>query len=44
LKGAKVVTEIAPLSDGEITMHEMGVMIEENIADPITVEQPSQEE
>jgi hypothetical protein len=44
LKGAKVVTEIAPLSDSEITVHEMGVMIEESIADPITVEQPNQEE
>jgi hypothetical protein len=25
LKGAEVVVEMAPLSDGEITMHEMGV-------------------
>jgi hypothetical protein len=44
LKGAEVVAEMAPLSGGEITMHEMGVTIEETIADPIAVEQPSQEE
>jgi hypothetical protein len=29
---------------GEINIHETGVMIEETIADSITVEQPSQEE
>jgi hypothetical protein len=33
LKGAEVVTEIAPLPSGEITVQEMG--------DPITVEQAS---
>jgi hypothetical protein len=44
LKGADVVIEMAPLSGGEIIVHEMGVMIEETIADPIAVEQASQEE
>jgi hypothetical protein len=44
LKGAEVVAEIARLSDGEITVHETGLTIEETIADPITVEQPCQEE
>jgi hypothetical protein len=44
LKGTEVVVEITPLSGGEITVHETGVMIEETIADHITVEQPSQEE
>jgi hypothetical protein len=32
------------LSAGEITVHEDGVTTEETIADPITIEQPSQEE
>jgi hypothetical protein len=44
LKGAEVVAEMAPLSGGEITMHEMSVTINETIADPIVVEQTSQEE
>jgi hypothetical protein len=44
LKGAEVVTEMSSLSSGVITVHEMGVMMEETIADPIAVEQPSQEE
>jgi hypothetical protein len=44
LKGAEVVTEMAPLSGGEITVHETGVTIEETIADPIVVERASQEE
>jgi hypothetical protein len=44
LKGAEVVAEMTLLLGGEITMHEMGMTIEETIADPIAVEQPSQEE
>jgi hypothetical protein len=32
------------LSAGEITVHEDGVITEETIADPITIEQPNQEE
>jgi hypothetical protein len=44
LKGAEVVGVIAPLSAGEITVHEDRVTTEETIADPITIEQPSQEE
>jgi hypothetical protein len=44
LKGAEVVGVIAPLSTSEITVHEDGVTIEETIADPIAIEQPSQEE
>jgi hypothetical protein len=44
LKGAEVVRVIAPLSAGEITVHENGVITEETIADPITIEQPSQDE
>jgi hypothetical protein len=32
------------LSDDEIIVYETGVMIEDTIADPITVEQASQEE
>jgi hypothetical protein len=44
LKGAEVVTKIALLSVGEITVHEMGVMTDETIADPIVVEEPRQEE
>jgi hypothetical protein len=44
LKGAEVVAEITPLPDGEITVHETGVTTKETIADPIMVEQPSQEE
>jgi hypothetical protein len=44
LNGAEVVAEIAPLSVSEINMHETGVMTEETIADPITVEHSSQEE
>jgi hypothetical protein len=41
LKGIKV--EIAPLSVDEINVQKTGVTIEETIADPITVEQSSQE-
>jgi hypothetical protein len=44
LKGAEIVGVIAPLSAGEITVHEDGVTTEKTIADPITIEQPSQEE
>jgi hypothetical protein len=44
LKGADVVEVIALLSAGEITVHKDGVTTEETIADPITIEQPSQEE
>jgi hypothetical protein len=44
LKGAEVVGLIAPLSAGEITLHEDGVTTEETIADPIMIEQSSQEE
>jgi hypothetical protein len=44
LKGTEVVGVIAPLSVGEITMHEDGVTTEETIADHIPIEQPSQEE
>jgi hypothetical protein len=44
LKGVEVVIEMTLLSDGEIIVHEMSVMIEETIADPIAVEEPSQEE
>jgi hypothetical protein len=41
---AEVVAEIALLPIGEINVHETGVIAEETIADPIAVEQPSQEE
>jgi hypothetical protein len=44
LKGVEVVTEMTPLTAGEITVHEMGMMTEEVVADFIVVEQPSQEE
>jgi hypothetical protein len=44
LKGAEVVGVIAPLFADEITVHEDGVTTDETIADPITIEQPSQEE
>jgi hypothetical protein len=44
LKGTEVVGVIAPLSTGEITVHEDGVTMKEIIADPIAIEQPSQEE
>jgi hypothetical protein len=44
MNGAEVVGVIALLSAGEITVHEDGVTMEETIADPITIEQPSQEE
>jgi hypothetical protein len=44
LKGVEVVAEIALLPTGEIIVHKMGVRIEEIVADPIAVEQPSQEE
>jgi hypothetical protein len=41
LMGAEVVAEMAPLSSGEIIVHETGVMTEETITDHIAVEQPS---
>jgi hypothetical protein len=44
LKGVEVVGVISPLSAGEITMHEDRVTTDETIADPIMIEQPSQEE
>jgi hypothetical protein len=44
LKGAEVVAKIAILPVGEINVHNIGVTIEETIADSIAVEQPSQEE
>jgi hypothetical protein len=44
LKGAEIVGVIASLSAGEIIVHEDGVTTEETIADPITIEQLSQEE
>jgi hypothetical protein len=44
LKGTEVVGVIASLSAGEITVHEDRVTTEETIADPITIEQSSQEE
>jgi hypothetical protein len=44
LKGTEVVGVIVPLSTGEIIVHEDSVTTEETIADPITIEQPSQEE
>jgi hypothetical protein len=44
LKSVKIVAEIASLSVGKINVHDTGVMIEETIAGPIVVEQPSQEE
>jgi hypothetical protein len=44
LKGAEVVGVIALLSVDEITVHEDGVTTKETIANPITIEQPSQEE
>jgi hypothetical protein len=44
LKSAEVVGVIAPLFAGEITVHEDDVTTEKTIADPITIEQPSQEE
>jgi hypothetical protein len=43
LKGAEVVGVIAPLSAGEITVHEDRVTTEETIVDPIMIEQLSQE-
>jgi hypothetical protein len=44
LKGAEVVAEMAQLPGSEIIVHETGMRIEETIADPIAVDQPSQEE
>jgi hypothetical protein len=44
LKDVEVVVEMTLLSDGEIIVHETGVTIEETIADPIAVEELSQEE
>jgi uncharacterized alkaline shock family protein YloU len=44
LKGVEVVAEITLLPVDEINVHETGVTTEETIADPITVEQSSQEE
>jgi hypothetical protein len=44
LTGAEIVGIIAPLSAGEIVVHEDGVPTEETIPDPIVIEQSSQEE
>jgi hypothetical protein len=44
LKGTEVVAEIALLTVGDINVHETDVIIEETIANPIAMEQPSQEE
>jgi hypothetical protein len=44
LNGAKVVGVITLLSAGEINVHEDSVTMKETIADPILIEQPSQEE
>jgi tryptophan synthase alpha subunit len=44
LTGAEIVGIIAPLSTGEIDVHEDGVPTEETIPDPIVIEQSSQEE
>jgi hypothetical protein len=44
LKGTEVVAEIVPLPGGVITIQEAGVTTEEIVADPITVEQSTQEE
>jgi tryptophan synthase alpha subunit len=44
LTGAEIVGIIAPLSAGEIDVHEDGVPTEETIPDPIVIEQSSQEE
>jgi hypothetical protein len=44
LKGDEIVAEITPLPIDVINVHETGVTIEDTIADPIAVEQPSQEE
>jgi hypothetical protein len=44
LKGVEVVAEMAPLPGSEMNVHETGMTTEETIADPIAVEQPSQEE
>jgi hypothetical protein len=44
LKGAEVVAEIVSLPGGEITIQETGVTTEEIVADPIAVEQLTQEE
>jgi hypothetical protein len=44
LKGAEVVAEMTLLPDGEMSVHETGITTEETIANPIVVEQPSQEE
>jgi hypothetical protein len=44
LKGAEVVVEIAPLPSGETAVEETGVTTKEIVANPIAVEQPTQEE
>jgi hypothetical protein len=44
LKSAKVVAEMTLLHNGEMNVHKMGITTEETIADPIVVEQLSQEE
>jgi hypothetical protein len=44
LKGAEVVAEITSLPGGEVTVQETSIMTEEIVADPIAVEQPTQEE
>jgi hypothetical protein len=41
LKGAEIVGVIALLSADEIIGHKDGVIIEETIAGPIVIEQPS---
>jgi hypothetical protein len=43
LKDVEVVAEMTTLCGGEITVHETGLTTDETIADPITMEQPSQE-
>jgi hypothetical protein len=40
----QVVAEMTPLPGGEMIVHKTGITTEEIIADPIALEQPSQEE
>jgi hypothetical protein len=44
LKGVEVVAEMTLLPDGEMIVHETSMTSEETIANPIVVDQPSQEE
>jgi hypothetical protein len=44
LKGVEVVVEYASLLDSKMIVHKTGMMTEEIIVDPITVEVPKQEE